>query len=329
MQRSHSDARSVPEESKLSADGWEREILKKLAFAAVKEQRRARRWSIFFRFLLLAYATVLLALYLPQDDILLLTKSKPHTALVEVQGVITEDSEASADRVIAGLRAAFADENTVGVIVRVNSPGGSPVQAAYINEEVNRLRTLHGDIPIYAVVTDMCASGGYYVAVAADKIFVSKSSVIGSIGVLMNAFGFVEIMEKLGIERRLLTAGEHKGLLDPFSPVKADEVQHVKAILKELHGQFIDVVRRGRGARLKGGEELFSGLVWSGEKSMELGLADAVGSASYVAREVIGAETIVDFTPKHDYLDRFAERIGMALAELLPTYASVSSMQLR
>lgn len=328
MEQSNPTSASPSEEANLSATRWEREVLTSLAVAALKEQRRARRWSIFFRLLILAYATAFLALYVP-DDVLFLGKSKPHTALVDVQGAITEDSEASAERVIAGLRTAFADEDTAGVVVRINSPGGSPVQAAYINEEVKRLRSLHPDIPLYAVVTDMCASGGYYVAVAADQIFVNKSSVIGSIGVLMNAFGFVEIMEKLGIERRLLTAGEHKGFLDPFSPMKADEVQHVKTILKELHGQFIDIVRDGRGARLKGGEELFSGLVWSGEKSMELGLADGVGSAHYVAREVIGAENIVDFTPKHDYLDRFAQHIGMAFAERLPTYIGLSSIQLR
>lgn len=321
-------AKSVAEKSSEATQGWEREVLASLAGAALKEQRRARRWSIFFRFLILAYATALLMLYLP-DDALFSTKSKPHTALVEVQGVITEDSEASAERVIAGLRDAFTDEDTAGVVLRINSPGGSPVQAAYINEEANRLRSLHPDIPLYAVVTDICASGGYYVAVAADKIFVNKSSVIGSIGVLMNAFGFVEMMEKLGIERRLLAAGEHKGFLDPFSPMKADEVQHVKGILKELHDQFIDTVRDGRGERLAGGDELFSGLVWSGEQSMELGLADAVGSAHYVAREIIGAANIVDFTPKYDYLDRFAKRIGMALAALLPAYPSWSSIQIR
>jgi protease IV len=328
MQQSNPASTSASEQSHLSANGWERELLTRLAVAALKEQRRARRWSLFFRFLILAYASALLALYLP-DDIVLSGKAKPHTALVDVQGVISEDGEASADRIIEGLRAAFADDDTAGVIVRINSPGGSPVQAAYINEEIKRLRSLHPDIPLHAVVTDMCASGGYYVAAAADKIFVNKSSVIGSIGVLMNAFGFVGIMEKLGIERRLLTAGEHKGLLDPFSPMRIDEVQHVEAILKELHSQFIDVVKDGRGARLTGGEELFSGLIWSGEKSMELGLADAVGGAHYVAREVIGAEELVDFTPKHDYLDRFAKRIGVVMAQLLPTYASVSSMQLR
>jgi protease-4 len=328
MEQSNPTSPSPSEESNLSASQWEREVLTSLAVAALKEQRRARRWSIFFRLSILAYATLLLALYVPAD-VVLLGKSEPHTALVDVQGTITEGSEASAERVIAGLQAAFADDDTAGVVLRINSPGGSPVQAAYVNEEVKRLRSLHPDKPLYAVVTDMCASGGYYVAVAADQIFVNKSSVIGSIGVLMNAFGFVETMEKLGIERRLLTAGEHKGLLDPFSPMKADEVQHVKTILKELHGQFIDIVREGRGTRLKGGEELFTGLVWSGEKSVELGLADGVGSARSVAREVIGAENIVDFTPKHDYLDRFAQRIGMALANGLPTYVGLSSMQLR
>lgn len=328
MQQSNATSKFDSQESNRSASGWEREVLTKLALAALKEQRRARRWSIFFRFLILAYATVLFAFYMP-DDLFSPGRSTPHTAVVDVQGVITEDGEASADRIIGGLRAAFADADTAGVIMRINSPGGSPVQAAYINEEVNRLRALHPDTPLYAVVTDMCASGGYYVAVAAEKIFVNESSVIGSIGVLMNAFGFVGTMEKLGIERRLLTAGDHKGLLDPFSPMKADEIQHVKALLQELHGEFIESVRQGRGARLAGGEELFTGLVWSGEKSLELGLADALGSAHYVAREVIGAEKVVDFTPKHDYLDRFAKRIGITLAQLLPISANGSPMQLR
>lgn len=328
MQQSHSTPISGVEEPNAAASGWERQVLTDLAASALKEQRRARRWSVFFRFFILAYASVLLVVYLP-DDLLGSGKSKPHTALVDVQGLITENSEASADRVIAGLRAAFADENTVGVIVRINSPGGSPVQAAYINEEARRLRSLHPEIPLYAVVTDVCASGGYYVAVAADKIFVNKSSLLGSIGVLMNSFGFVGMMEKLGIERRLLTAGEHKGFLDPFSPINKNEIRHVEAILNELHGQFIKVVRDGRGTRLTGGEEIFSGLVWSGEQSMELGLADAVGSAHSVAREVIGAETLVDFTPKQNYLDRFAERIGMAVARLLPTVLSSSSIELR
>lgn len=311
-----------------SPNAWERQVLTRLAGEALKEQRRARRWSIFFRLALLAYLTILLLMYLP-TDIATPGKVKPHTALVDVQGVITDGSEASADRIISGLQAAFADKHTAGVIVRINSPGGSPVQAAYINEEMGRLRARYPAIPLYAVVTDMCASGGYYVAVAADKIYADKSSVIGSIGVLMNAFGFVGTMEKLGIERRLLTAGKYKGLLDPFSPIKEQEVEHVQALLAELHRQFIEVVRHGRGARLNGGEELFTGLVWSGEKSVQLGLVDGIGSTDYVARQVIGAEEIIDFTLKRNYLERFAERVGVAAARVLETDLGLASLQVR
>lgn len=240
-----------------------------------------------------------------------------HTALVEVEGVIADDSNASADNVITGLRAAFKDKNTQGVILRINSPGGSPVQAGYINDEIVRLREQYPDVPLYAVITDICASGGYYVAAAADKIYADKASIVGSIGVLMDGFGFVGAMERLGVERRLLTAGEHKGFLDPFSPARQEDIAHVQGMLKEIHQQFIATVQKGRGARLKESDDLYSGLMWTGEQSLEMGLVDALGSSSHVAREVIGAENIVDFTPHANYLDRFAERIGMALGEML------------
>ncbi|VFM98195.1 MAG: protease-4 [Candidatus Kentron sp. G] len=236
--------------------------------------------------------------------------------------MIAEGSDASADRVISGLRSAFKDKNTKGVVLRINSPGGTPVQAGYINDEIGRLRDEYPDIPLYAVVTDICASGGYYVAVAADRIYADKSSVIGSIGVLVNGFGFVGAMEKLGVERRLLTAGKHKGFLDPFSPADPEEVSHLQSVLKEIHQAFIDTVRKGRGDRLRGEEsELFNGLVWSGKQAIRLGLADELGSSSYVAREVIGAEEIVDFTWERDYLERFAERFGAAVTEALTTQA--------
>lgn len=313
MFKSQSESGKPDKDQQGTAQQWERELLTRLASASLQEQRRARRWGIFFKLALLVYLIALLVVYLPAD-FATPGVSKKHTALVEIAGVIAEDSDFSADQVISGLRAAFEDDGTVGVILRINSPGGSPVQAGYINDEVSRLREKYPEIPVYSVITDMCASGGYYVAAAADKIYADKSSIVGSIGVLMNAFGFVEAMDRLGIERRLLTAGEHKGLLDPFSPVKEEELTHVQELLDEMHQQFIEVVKRGRKGRLKGGEKLFTGLIWSGEKSVELGLVDALGSSGYVAREVIGEEDIVDFTPTRSYLDRFADRIGVAMA---------------
>jgi protease-4 len=296
---------------------WERETLNKVLFAALKEQRSTRRWGIFFKLLFFGYLVSLLLLYLPEDLTGGSMSLNKHTALVEIGGVIADDSNASADHVITGLRAAFKDKNTQGVILRINSPGGSPVQAGYINDEIVRLREKYPNVPLYAVITDICASGGYYVAAAADKIYADKASIVGSIGVLMDGFGFVGTMEKLGVERRLLTAGEHKGFLDPFSPAKQEDVTHVQGMLKEIHQQFIATVRKGRGDRLKESDELYSGLMWTGEQSLEMGLVDALGSSSYVARDVIGAETIVDFTPRGNYLDRLAERIGMTLGKTL------------
>ncbi|MCI0399919.1 MAG: S49 family peptidase [Gammaproteobacteria bacterium] len=285
--------------------------------AGLEEQRRARRWGIFFKAVLFIYLFALLLVYLPEElGQTKLGKGK-HTALVAVDGIIAEDGQASADNVVRGLRAAFDDTETAGVILRINSPGGSPVQAGYVNDEIERLRKIHPEIPLYAVITDTCASGGYYIAVAADKIFVNKASIVGSIGVLMDGFGYVGAMQKIGIERRLITAGAHKGFLDPFSPLQAEDVRHVQAMLDDIQSQFVEVVKKGRGDRLKDDQEIFSGLVWTGEQSLELGLADALGGASYVAREVIGAEEIVDFTPKENYFDRFARHLGVVLAEKL------------
>lgn len=309
-------------------EGWERDLLNRLAFASLAEQRRTRRWNLAFKFALLAYLVVLLLVYLPRgwfdsgDD-------GPHTALVDVRGVISDASDASADRIVSGLRAAFEDEHTKGVILRINSPGGSPVQAAYINDEVIRLRGEFPDIPLYAVISDIGASGGYYVATSADKIYANESSVVGSIGVLMNGFGFVDAMEKLGVERRLLTAGDQKGFLDPFSPTKPAEVEHVKSMLSQIHQQFIDAVRTGRGDRLSSDEELFSGLMWTGEKCVELGLVDELGSSAYVAREVIGAENIVDFTPSRSYLEQIAKQFGAAMAESLATQLGLGASRLQ
>jgi protease-4 len=304
---------SHAEPSPDAREHWERDALLRLASAGLEEQRRARRWGIFFKFLLAAYLLALLALYWP-FDLETQVMNREHTALVELDGVISADGEVSADGVVTGLRRAFEDTHTKGIILRINSPGGSAVQAGYIHDEVLRLREEYPDIPVYAVVTDMCASGGYYVAVAADEIYANRASIVGSIGVVMGSFGFTEAMDKLGVERRLLTAGEHKGFMDPFSPVKQEEVQHIRGMLEQIHGQFIQVVREGRGERLKDDDELFSGLVWSGEQALELGLVDALGSASHVALEVIGAERIVDFTRRPDYLERLTERFGVGAA---------------
>ncbi|MDB5865235.1 MAG: family peptidase, partial [Betaproteobacteria bacterium] len=248
---------------------------------------------------------------------------------VELRGVISPESQASADNVVSGLQDAFKDKRTQGVILRINSPGGSPVQAGHINDEIKRLRAKYPNIPLYAVVEDICASGGYYVAVAADQIYVDKGSIIGSVGVLMDGFGFTGLMDKLGIERRLLAAGKNKGFLDPFSPIREDQKEFAESMLGEIHQQFITVVRQGRGKRLKETPDLFSGLVWVGTKSIELGLADALGSIDYVAREVIKAEDIVDFTQHESIAERVARRFGTAMAETLLRTSTMNTLTIR
>ena len=296
---------------------WERGVLEKVALAGIREQRRARQWGIFFKLLGFGYLFLLLFLALGWIGRSEMTIPGKHTALVELRGVIANDEQASAENITRGLRDAFKDKNTAGVILLINSPGGSPVQSGYINDEMKRLRKQHPDIPLYAVVEDVCASGGYYVAAAADKIFVDKASIIGSIGVLMDGFGFSGALDKLGIERRLLTAGENKGFLDPFSPIEPSQRAHAERMLNDIHQQFIEVVKAGRGERLKDTPELFSGLVWTGERSVELGLADAMGSANYVAREIIKVEEIVDFTPRENFADRLARRFGAGVGTAL------------
>ncbi|MFO1363361.1 MAG: S49 family peptidase [Burkholderiales bacterium] len=294
---------------------WERGVIEKLALEALKEQKRARRWGIFFKLLTFAYLTFLILMVLEwRGDADRLAGTK-HTALVDVIGVIDSKGSASADSVTGALQSAFKDKNTQGVILRINSPGGSPVQAGIIYDEIRRLREKHPDIPLYAVVEDVCASGGYYIAAASDRIYVDKASLVGSIGVLMDQFGFVETLEKLGVERRVLAAGENKAFLDPFSPLQPAHVEHARKLLSEIHLQFIDVVRKGRGARLKESPELFSGLLWSGARSIELGLSDGYGTVDYVAREVIKAEQIVEYTRKENLLDRLAKRFGAAVTE--------------
>jgi len=230
---------------------------------------------------------------------------------------------------VSGLRRAFKDKNTAGVILRINSPGGSPVQSGYVYDEIKRLRKKYPDIKLYAVVTDICASGGYYIASAADEIYADKASIVGSIGVLMDGFGFVDTMKKVGVERRLLTAGKHKGILDPFSPLKPSEVKHVQRLLDSIHQQFIDAVKAGRGDRLADDPQLFSGLFWNGEEGLKLGLVDGLGSSSYVAREIIGEEKVVDYTARPNYFDRFAERIGATMANVLGENLGLTATSLR
>ncbi len=295
---------------------WERRVITKLAQASLKEQKRARRWSIFFKFLVFAYITFILYLFV-EPDISKAKITQKHSALVELQGIIADDESASADNIVSALRSAFEDEKTKGIILRVNSPGGTPVQAGYIYDEIVRLREKYPETPLYAVVSDMAASGGYYVASAADEIYVSNSSIVGSIGVRMDSFGVVDAMEKLGIESRTLTAGENKALLDPFTPVNEKAMKHLQAMIDEIHQQFIDAVKKGRGDRLKEFDDLYTGLIWTGNEAIEYGLVDKLGSASYVAREVIGAEDIVEYSVEVDVLERLADRLGASTAKML------------
>lgn len=308
----------MDDQNQVKDTNWEKDLLSNLASDALKERRRGRRWGIFFKLLTFSYIGLLLFVFMQgklSSGAMTPANTSEHVALIELNGVIAPGEGVSADQVVGGLRDAFDDKRTKAVILRINSPGGSPVQSSYINKEIKRLRDKHEDIPLYAVVADICASGGYYVAAAADKIYVNESSIVGSIGVLMNGFGFVDGMQKLGIERRLLTAGEHKGMLDPFSPLQEAEQAHAQIMLDDLHQTFIDVVKAGRGDRLQDNDQLFTGKFWSGNKAIELGLADEIGSASYVAREVVGVDRIVDFTDEEDPIELLAKRFGASVAE--------------
>ncbi|HUQ24933.1 MAG TPA: S49 family peptidase [Burkholderiales bacterium] len=293
---------------------WEKDLVTKLASAALREQRRARLWGIFFKLLTFAYVTfILLTVYdwRGRSD---MSGGKKHTALVELNGLIAPGNDGSAEKINSSLQAAFKDRNTQGVVLKINSPGGSPVQSQTIYDEMKRLRKKYPEIPLYVVVEDICASGGYFVAAGADRIYVSKSSIVGSIGVLMNGFGFTGLMDKLGVDRRLITAGENKGMLDPFSPVQERDVEHAKKLVGDIHQQFIAVVREGRGKRLKETPDMFTGLIWTGQMSIELGLADGLGSLDSVARDVIKAEEIVDFSQKENIAEKFARRFGASAA---------------
>jgi protease-4 len=285
--------------------------IEQVARAMLKERRIEQRWRIFFRLAWLGLVlAVLWAVFVARNHVNAATG--PHTALIEVRGEIAADGEASAEGLVAALKSAFEDKGAQAVVLRINSPGGSPVQAGIINDEIRRLKVLHKK-KVYAVVEEMCASGAYYIAVAADEIYVDKASLVGSIGVLMDGFGFTGTMEKLGVERRLLTAGANKGMLDPFSPQDAKQTAFAKAMIDQIHQQFIKVVKDGRGARLKETPETFSGLFWNGEEAMRQGLVDKIGSLDYVAREVIKAEEIIDYTPTENVAERLARRFGASI----------------
>ena len=312
---------ATPSAAAPKKEGWEREVLEKLAFATIKEQRARRRWGIFFKFVTLSLiAFALWTSFGPSVSDM--ENVGPHTALIKIDGTIEAKGAGDADTVISALTKAYADPGSVGLILQINSPGGSPVQAGIINDEITRLRKQYPKKPLYVVVNEICASGGYYIAVAADRIYVNKASIVGSIGVLMDGFGFAGAMEKLGVERRLLTAGENKGFMDPFSPQSEKQKLYALGMLDEIHQQFIDVVRKGRGKRLKETPEIFSGLFWSGAKSVELGLADGFGTVESVAREEFKSTNIVDYTQREGLSDRVLRKFGAAAgASAVKTFA--------
>jgi protease-4 len=293
--------------------GWERKTLETLAMAAITEQRQARRWRNAIRLAWLLFLVGLVWVGMDRKgtsaDV-----TAPHTAMVKIEGEIASGAEASAELVVAAMRSAFEDKGAQAVVLLINSPGGSPVQAGIINDEIRRLKALHQK-PVYAVVEETCASAAYYIAVGADKIFVDKASVVGSIGVLMDGFGFTGLMEKLGVERRLMTAGENKGFLDPFSPQTEKQRLFAQTMLDQIHQQFIAVVKTGRGNRLKETPETFSGLFWTGQQAVDMGLADQLGNVDFVAREVVKAEELIDYTRKDNVAERLVKRFGAAIGD--------------
>jgi protease-4 len=311
---------STPEQASLpsaargtEAPGWERAMLEKLAFAALQEQRAARRWRTFVRLAWLVFFVGLAWVALHRGDAAS-DVSAPHTAMVEISGEISSGGDAGAEVVLGAVRAAFEDQGAQAVVLLINSPGGSPVQAGIINDELRRLKAQYKK-PLYAVVEETCASAAYYIAVSADRIFVDKASVVGSIGVLMDGFGFTGLMDKLGIERRLMTAGENKGFLDPFSPQSERQRAFTQAMLDQIHQQFVNAVKVGRGKRLKEDADTFSGLFWTGQQAVELGLADQLGSMDFVAREIVKAEDIIDYTRRENVAERLVKRFGASVGD--------------
>ncbi|WP_421684620.1 signal peptide peptidase SppA [Stutzerimonas urumqiensis] len=326
-----SDEWKAPSSSSSNDDQKSWKLLERTLQAGIQEQRRARRWGIFFKLLTFTYLFVVLAVLLPAFELGDSAVETSHTAVIDVRGVIADEEAASADNIIGALREAFEDEGTRGIVLRINSPGGSPVQSGYIYDEIRRLRGEHPDIKVYAVVTDLGASGAYYVASAADEIYANKSSLVGSIGVTAATFGFVEAMDKLGVERRVYTSGEHKAFLDPFQPQKPEETQFWQNVLETTHRQFIEAVKQGRGERLQFEQhpELFSGLVWSGEQALELGLVDGLASTGEVARRIIGAPETVDFTIKGSPLERLSKELGASVADRLAMWMGLSGPTLK
>lgn len=303
-----------------SPNTWEQKTFEKILLSTIKEQRRKRRWGIFFKITFILLILFILRLFFPIDTVTTKKLAAPHTALIDISGAISDSNMASADNIATSLKEAFDDKNAKGIIIRINSPGGSPVQAAYVYDEIRRQKDLRKDIKVYAVCTDVCASAAYYIASATDFIYANPASLVGSIGALMDDFGFVEAMKKIGVERRLLTAGSHKGFLDPFLPLNADDRQYAQAMLNDVHQQFIKSVQAGRGSRLKNDPLIFSGLAWTGKQALPLGLIDGFGSAGYVAREIIKNENIIDYTVTPSYLEQLANRFGASFSQNITGY---------
>lgn len=310
-----------------SSKEWK--LIEKTVLQLGAEQRRSRRWGIFFKSLTFAYLFALLFIMSSEFSADQFTDAEEFTALVDLRGVIADGERASADLIVTGIRSAFEAEGTKAVVLRINSPGGSPVQAGYVYDEIKRLRDLNPEIPFYAVISDIGASGAYYIAAAADKIYADKASLVGSIGVVASGFGFVGTLEKLGVERRLYTSGEHKAFLDAFSEQKSDEVEFWNSVLGKTHQQFIDKVKEGRGERLVVNNDTFSGLIWNGEQALEMGLIDGLGSTGYVAREIVGVEEIVDFTPQPDAFERISKTLGIAAGNAMAKIMTSGNFSMR
>ncbi len=319
----------MSQENNTNDSQWQQQTIEKLALSSLKEQKAARRWGILFKLLTFVYLFVVFGYAVGWLSDEVKSATGKHTALIDITGVIEPGGEVNADAFMGSLADAYDSKGTQGIILRINSPGGSPVQAGIINTEIQRQKKLHPKIPVYAVVEDICASGGYYIAAAADKIYVDQASIVGSIGVLMDGYGFTEVMQKVGVERRLMTAGENKAMLDPFSPANPEHEAYAQAMLNEIHEQFKQVVRDGRGDRLNESADTFSGLFWSGEQSIEIGLADSLGSADFVAREVIKQEDIVDFTYRDTFVDRFAKKLGASIVNAVGIDAMTKGLKLR
>ncbi len=315
---------SMPPES-----GRDWKLIEKLVMSLQSEQRRSRRWGIFFKFLTFGYLFALLFMIQSPMGGSMDAVTGQHTALVEVTGPISADELASADNLVGSLRAAFEAEKSKAVVLRINSPGGSPVQSGYVYDEIKRLRQEYPDKKVYAVISDVGASGAYYIAAAADEIYANRASLVGSIGVVAGGFGFTELMEKLGVDRRLYTAGENKAFLDPFSPERDEDIAFWQGVLENTHAQFITAVKDGRGDRLAEDERLFSGLVWSGEQALELGLIDGLGSSSWVARELVGAEELVDYSRSPSPFQQLVEQLGVAMGQGVATQLLESRLELR